>query len=523
MGLNQSNQQSNSNISTAKTCYYVLLGVDTQATDDDIKKAYRKKALELHPDRNFGNIETATANFAEVQAAYDVLSDAHERAWYDSHRDAILSGNDVADDSGVAPVFGGIRLTTTQDIISLVRSFDIKALSFSDDAYGFFGIASRTFDHLDLEEKAAAKFSHITCPQYPAFGSSTDDYNSHVKQFYAVWAQFSTRKSFTWAEKHRLSDAPDRRVRRLLEKENKNLRDDAIRDFNDTVRFLVRYVRRRDPRCPDNNQTDSQRQESLRGVTAAQAARARATNRQNIVTSNLPDWIVSPSSYSDSSLTESDASTLELAECVVCSKKFKSDKQLEAHERSKKHLKLVQKLRRKLQKEGASLGLDFQFQENFNGPNEDLNMSNSQTNADLSTESPRLTQSESQIPLSASAYDSAPVVESGDDYSPRNVVVEKITSSEESQPSITDRPDDESPCLSRPPSVDHESEPKPKIGKAKAKRLRKAAAAPRPEVNVHRCSICAEEFLKYSYVRITRAGAKQYAVFGRAPVARHCV
>ncbi|PHH58468.1 hypothetical protein CDD81_5751 [Ophiocordyceps australis] len=410
MGVNQSSGQYDSDISTAKTCYYVLLGVDAQATDDDIKKAYRKKALELHPDRNLGNTETATANFAEVQAAYDVLSDAHERAWYDSHREAILSGNDMTGDSCVPPMFGGTRLTTTQDLISLIRSFNIKALSFSDDVYGFFGIARRTFDHLNLEEKAAAEFSHTTCPHYPAFGSSTDSYKSHVKQFYAVWAHFSTRKSFTWADKHRLSDAPDRRVRRLMEKENKILRDGAIRDFNDTVKFLVRYMRRRDPRCPDNNQTDSQRQESLRGVTAAQAARARATNRQNIVNSKLADWIAHPSSYSESTFTESDSCASDFAECVVCAKKFKSDKQLEVHERSKKHLKLVQKLRRKLQQEGTTLGVDVELQESFNVPNEALSMSNRQTNTGLSAKSPLLTRSDSSNSLLASGYNLASVV-----------------------------------------------------------------------------------------------------------------
>lgn len=43
-----------------------------------LKKAYKKKALELHPDRNFQNEEKATKLFAEVQAAYEILSDPQE-------------------------------------------------------------------------------------------------------------------------------------------------------------------------------------------------------------------------------------------------------------------------------------------------------------------------------------------------------------------------------------------------------------------------------------------------------------
>ncbi len=59
-----------------------------------IRRAYKRKALELHPDRNFNDVENATKKFAEVQTAYEILSDPQERAWYDSHRDAILGGED---------------------------------------------------------------------------------------------------------------------------------------------------------------------------------------------------------------------------------------------------------------------------------------------------------------------------------------------------------------------------------------------------------------------------------------------
>ena len=53
-----------------KTCYYELLQVESTATDLELKKAYRKKALQLHPDKNPDDIEGATARFALVRAAY---------------------------------------------------------------------------------------------------------------------------------------------------------------------------------------------------------------------------------------------------------------------------------------------------------------------------------------------------------------------------------------------------------------------------------------------------------------------
>ena len=68
----------------AKRDYYEVLGVSKSATADEIKKAYRKKAMEYHPDRNPGNAE-AEEKFKEAAEAYDVLSDANKKARYDQY------------------------------------------------------------------------------------------------------------------------------------------------------------------------------------------------------------------------------------------------------------------------------------------------------------------------------------------------------------------------------------------------------------------------------------------------------
>src|SRR5438270_10203437 len=62
--------------------YYEVLGVARDASEADIKKAYRKLARKYHPDRNPGDKQAET-NFKEVQDAYDVLSDKTKRAQYD--------------------------------------------------------------------------------------------------------------------------------------------------------------------------------------------------------------------------------------------------------------------------------------------------------------------------------------------------------------------------------------------------------------------------------------------------------
>ncbi len=68
----------------AKSDYYELLGVDRNASDDELKKAYRKLAVKYHPDKNHGDA-AAEGKFKEISEAYDVLKDSKKRAAYDQY------------------------------------------------------------------------------------------------------------------------------------------------------------------------------------------------------------------------------------------------------------------------------------------------------------------------------------------------------------------------------------------------------------------------------------------------------
>src|ERR687889_2916801 len=84
---------------------YQTLGVDRKASDEEIKKAYRKLARQYHPDRNAGD-KDAEERFKEVQEAYSILSDADKRKAYDSGG-GIFGGGGGFDPGAFRGGFGG--------------------------------------------------------------------------------------------------------------------------------------------------------------------------------------------------------------------------------------------------------------------------------------------------------------------------------------------------------------------------------------------------------------------------------
>ncbi len=87
----------------AKQDYYATLGVAKNASADDLKKAYRKLAMQFHPDRNPGD-KQAEARFKEVNEAYDILKDDQKRGAYDRFGHAAFEQGAAA----VAPAWAGL-------------------------------------------------------------------------------------------------------------------------------------------------------------------------------------------------------------------------------------------------------------------------------------------------------------------------------------------------------------------------------------------------------------------------------
>lgn len=93
--------------------YYDVLGVSRDASENEIKKAYKKAALRYHPDKNPDNREAAEAKFKNVSEAYEVLSDPEKRAAYNNYGKAAFQagGGGGAGGSSGGASYGGFRDT----------------------------------------------------------------------------------------------------------------------------------------------------------------------------------------------------------------------------------------------------------------------------------------------------------------------------------------------------------------------------------------------------------------------------
>ncbi|XP_051733990.1 dnaJ homolog subfamily C member 21 isoform X2 [Ctenopharyngodon idella] len=362
-------------------CHYEVLGVKRDASDDDLKKAYRKLALKWHPDKNLDNADEAAECFKLIQAAYDVLSDPQERAWYDNHREALLKG--------------GVSGEYQDDSIDLVQFFTVTCYSgYGDDEQGFYTVYRNLFESIVKEEMEHSKDEEDEEEEFPSFGDSQSDYDTVVHLFYGYWQSFCTRKNFAWKEEYDTRQASNRWEKRAMEKENKKTRDKARKEHSELVRQLVAFVRKRDKRVQahkklleEQNAEKAKKVEELRRKQKLNQAKLAEDYKEQswAAMSELEKELQQMEAeygqvFGDASESEEDEEEVENGQeranidggvqadgaaemddyyddlyCPACDKSFKSDKAMKNHEKSKKHREMVALLRQQLEEEDKSL------------------------------------------------------------------------------------------------------------------------------------------------------------------------
>lgn len=283
-----------------------------------------------------------------------------------------------------------VRISAKQ----LTRFFDGSLWNndFSDSSEGFYGIYRTLFETISQSEMyamaPAGEAPLSPSVQYPSFGNSGTTYdapNSELKQFYSAFLSFASRRPFNEADKYRLQDAPDRQVRRLMERENKKARDDARREYNEAVRSLAAFLKKRDPRFMNSassdpvklKQLEKKRLEAQLREAALQAAKQREKAAKAYVEQ---DWMKVKSNVAvEDEWDESDG--LEEGEahngvaespqeegfegedeepvddwyCAACDKIFGSQGAWDNHERSRKHLQNTKRLKKEMLAEDESM------------------------------------------------------------------------------------------------------------------------------------------------------------------------
>nr|GAT50236.1 MFS general substrate transporter [Mycena chlorophos] len=269
--------------------HYTLLRVPEDASQEDIRRAFRRLAVKYHPDKNLKDPERANQQFGRLKTAYDTLFDEQKRVAYDRSRRQPPSQPHAAhtpahhwqESAGASfidelsryarfptwkwPELPTMKLrsefswTAPLNTTWVIECANQKHWNgFGDDADGFFAFYSRVFARLQAGEDVV---SDSRAPLYPPFGNSSWPWESTLKTskqrtrarregdfkqlgvvaFYNTWENFATA---------RYADANVIQGRRAVNYSDKYWRSEARWRYDCAVRALAEWIRCLDPRCP---------------------------------------------------------------------------------------------------------------------------------------------------------------------------------------------------------------------------------------------------------------------------------
>lgn len=182
--------------------------------------------------------------------------------------------------------------------------------------------------------------------------------------FYSTWKCFQSKRNFSWYDQYDVTEAPNRTIRRLMEKDNKILRQEGKKKYIQKVREFVNFVYHRDPRMKQHLKDkriaselkimEMKKQKELAAKQyAIDKAEFRKKQQEHWQMQELERMNLNPKDRSTRIADEEEALALEKLKirmekvpmyCTPCKKAFKSEKQLKNHLQSKKHADVVKDL-----------------------------------------------------------------------------------------------------------------------------------------------------------------------------------
>ncbi|GFE53875.1 hypothetical protein protein [Babesia ovis] len=319
-------------------CYYKLLGLEFDATNEDIRRKYRERALAFHPDkRPPEERDHCKTIFQKIQQAYECLSNEETKRWYDKNRHLILKSKRTEGKTEFDIWFYFGPCYTGFDESRPNNFFEVYRKCFSEIA---------KLEQEELEHESSAELD-----EFPVFGTSQSN-SKEVNEFYVFWQNFVTIRTFIYDDVWEIEGRINRRfLERRTKKENSKLK----KEFNDNVRNLANLVKNIDPRVQrfKEQQNEIKVQKELDRLRLQQKIEEMKHIVKEKIMNSMKETIndieqqkellrkengsrVFASHYEDEE--EKDEEKTFFA-CQACNKVFGSNNQLANHLRSKQHIK----------------------------------------------------------------------------------------------------------------------------------------------------------------------------------------
>ncbi|ORM40361.1 DnaJ -like protein subfamily C member 21 [Babesia sp. Xinjiang] len=299
-------------------CYYKLLGLEFDATSEDIRRRYRERALSFHPDkRPPEEREDCKTLFQKIQQAYECLSNEETEfdIWF-----------------YFGPCYNGFDESKPNNF------FEVYCKCFSQIA--------------ELEKEELQYEPSKELDEFPGFGTSQST-AKEVNEFYMFWQNFVTIRTFLCENAW---DIEGRMHRRFLERRAKKENSKIRKEFNDNVRNLTNMVKNLDPRMArfKEEQMELKVQKELDKIKVQQRLEEMKDIVKAEIANNMKEQIdeieqqrellqqrdgsrVFASHYEE----EKPQPEKKYVTCEVCNKVFGSQNQLMNHTRSKQHIKNI--------------------------------------------------------------------------------------------------------------------------------------------------------------------------------------